>query len=303
MGYPQYASRYILSQINVIKTQSLKVRKGLSAEPLHQIRVALRKLDNAFLLFKDLIPKKNLAFWRDEIMGVSRLTSKARDLDVLIIYLNAYKKNLPHQPKKVLLNSLIASLVVKRQALQPKIVNAVDLLRKNKIIIEIEKYFIKVAQKKETRDDFKVYAVARIKIFKRVKKVVAYRKIIHRANEVKALHEMRIANKKLRYALETFHKVYGRTINLYLTPVLGFHERLGKIHDYDVWIEHLEKDHKNIKKDVPEADMVDKLIVHCRKQRLIAYRSFIRFWDNYRRKYLLERLVQHVYTYRRKYEK
>jgi CHAD domain-containing protein len=57
--------------------------------------------------------------------------------------------------------------------------------------------------------------------------------------EVKALHEMRIAAKRLRYALELFQPCWGRAFGTYAKRVAKIQSALGDVHDCDVWIEEL----------------------------------------------------------------
>jgi CHAD domain-containing protein len=66
--------------------------------------------------------------------------------------------------------------------------------------------------------------------------------------EVETLHELRIAAKRLRYALELFQQCWGRSISGYAKRVARIQGALGNLHDCDVWIEGLSKHIINARK-------------------------------------------------------
>ena len=59
--------------------------------------------------------------------------------------------------------------------------------------------------------------------------------------DVDALHDMRIAVKRLRYALELFSKCWPRTVAAQAKRAARIQGALGELHDCDVWIENFGK--------------------------------------------------------------
>jgi CHAD domain-containing protein len=59
--------------------------------------------------------------------------------------------------------------------------------------------------------------------------------------EIETLHDMRIAAKRLRYAIELFQQCWGRSISGYAKRIARIQTALGDMHDCDVWIEGLGK--------------------------------------------------------------
>lgn len=57
-----------------------------------------------------------------------------------------------------------------------------------------------------------------------------------------ALHEMRIAAKRLRYTLELFRDAYGDTGGAQIGRVKALQEELGELHDHDVRIALIENE-------------------------------------------------------------
>jgi CHAD domain-containing protein len=66
--------------------------------------------------------------------------------------------------------------------------------------------------------------------------------------EIETLHDMRIAAKRLRYAIELFQQCWGRSISGYAKRIARIQTALGGLHDCDVWIEGLGKHIMNARK-------------------------------------------------------
>ncbi|MDP9368169.1 MAG: CHAD domain-containing protein [Chloroflexota bacterium] len=62
----------------------------------------------------------------------------------------------------------------------------------------------------------------------------SYAPIVHAEDEVEALHNLRIAAKRLRYTLELFRVVFGPEGERQIERVKAIQEELGQVHDHDV---------------------------------------------------------------------
>ncbi len=87
--------------------------------------------------------------------------------------------------------------------------------------------------------DLPVRANAGIIIGVRLAELLFYDRIVARADEVEALHAMRIAAKHLRYTLEIFAPYYGKPYQTAIEAVKQIQEMLGRIHDADVLLPEL----------------------------------------------------------------
>jgi inorganic triphosphatase YgiF len=70
----------------------------------------------------------------------------------------------------------------------------------------------------------------------RMAEFYSYAPIVRREEEVTALHDLRIAAKRLRYSLELFRAVFGAAGEEQIERVKAIQEELGQIHDHDVRI-------------------------------------------------------------------
>ena len=70
----------------------------------------------------------------------------------------------------------------------------------------------------------------------RVAEYYAYEAIVPREDAGEALHDLRIAAKRLRYTLELFRSVFAEAGERQIERVKAIQEELGAIHDHDVRI-------------------------------------------------------------------
>lgn len=83
---------------------------------------------------------------------------------------------------------------------------------------------------------------ARIILRVRVGELFSYAPIVSDERHVEALHDMRIAAKRLRYTLELFRAVFGDEGERQINRVKELQELLGQLHDHDVRIALIENE-------------------------------------------------------------
>jgi CHAD domain-containing protein len=79
--------------------------------------------------------------------------------------------------------------------------------------------------------------MSRAVIADRLKELEKLSADVYKPFEVETLHDMRIAAKRLRYAVELFQSCWGRSIGTYAKRAARVQTALGDLHDCDVWIE------------------------------------------------------------------
>ena len=70
----------------------------------------------------------------------------------------------------------------------------------------------------------------------------SYAPIVADETAVEALHDMRIAAKRLRYTLELFRPVFGKLGEKQIERLKAIQEELGQLHDHDVRIALVEEE-------------------------------------------------------------
>jgi CHAD domain-containing protein len=81
--------------------------------------------------------------------------------------------------------------------------------------------------------------VARGIITERLKEVEKLSEGLYQPLNIEPLHKLRIAAKRLRYALELFEPCWGPGISTFAKKVASLQSSLGELHDFDIWIETL----------------------------------------------------------------
>ncbi len=93
--------------------------------------------------------------------------------------------------------------------------------------------------------------------------LLSYSPVVHQPEQVEQLHEMRIAAKHLRYALEMFAGVLGPEARQVAEAANRLQDLLGEIHDADVWLQELprfmEKETKRTIKHLGETRSMGKI--------------------------------------------
>jgi hypothetical protein len=101
--------------------------------------------------------------------------------------------------------------------------------------------------------------------------------------EVETLHEMRIAAKRLRYAIELFQSCWGHSIATYAKRAARVQTALGDLHDCDVWIENIGKQINNARKnkDAAQVAALVWLLNHFIKLRSKHLRQAFAEWSRW----------------------
>jgi hypothetical protein len=126
--------------------------------------------------------------------------------------------------------------------------------------------------------------------------------------EVKALHDLRIAAKRLRYLLEMFSPCFGPYAATAAKRVKRLQDLVGEIHDCDVMLPRVEglieelreRDAIDVRRLAGDADDVapeltahaphaksfrglESLAVHLRARRLLLFERFLELWTDLQR--------------------
>jgi CHAD domain-containing protein len=101
------------------------------------------------------------------------------------------------------------------------------------------------------------------------------------SSNAEALHELRIAAKRLRYSMEFFESCYGKRLNSFITAIRDLQELLGKIHDCDVMLEFLKTRRAKIAKREDSEPILlglDRLAIEFERKRTQFASQFDSLW-------------------------
>lgn len=191
-------------------------------EPVHDLRVAIRRLSQALRMFAALFPARDARAMRQALKPALAAAAVARDLDVGIELL--HKEELPAE------HPLLGKMAEERRRAGLALIGQLYLLRAQDLPVSWMPRFDTL---RTSSDDAALLARTELPplaadFFK------AGRKTILKADSPTRLHEFRLTAKRFRYTLELFRDFFGPVYQERLERVREIQSLLGKRQDYAV---------------------------------------------------------------------
>jgi CHAD domain-containing protein len=268
------------------------------------MRVASRRLRSAV---RDFLPHLNrrgrFEEARGELKRLADALGEVRDEDVALIELEKLKDEAP--PSAL---AGLRRLVAEREARREESRSALSEAITEEALEEFRRLFeqaVEAATRKRRRkkkseggdagsDDEggpSFRAAGRVVILKSWDELAELSGSLYRPRKTKRLHEMRIAAKRLRYALELFAPCWNGAPKAFAEEVAELQGALGELHDCDEWIEEWgarlsAKGDAGAKGDEPGEDETRAqardagvwLLGHFAEARARHYRSALALW-------------------------
>ena len=225
---------------------------------VHDMRVASRRLRSALRDFAPYFRKRDLQPLRNSLKMVADALGAVRDEDVTI---TALEKLAASAPADVVagIERLAAEHREGREKARVALVEAISEDRLAQIRAASDATLGQTAETSHApateppqREELKAEAArhqrggsvdfrqaGREIIARRLSELQHLSSSLYRPFEVNPLHELRIAAKRLRYALELLAQCWGETLVPYAKEVAELQTALGELHDCDVWIDNL----------------------------------------------------------------
>jgi CHAD domain-containing protein len=210
-------------------------RSGEDIEDLHRMRVATRRMRAAWRLFGDAYRPRREARYVGELRAVADRLGAVRDLDVLLDGLAGYTAPLP-PADRLALEPLDAEWRGRREAARKELA-ALLVARAYRRFVADYLRFVETegaaAQGIEATRPHRVRDTATSRIWGAYEQVRAYDSTLAWA-DLPTIHQLRIAGKRLRYALEFFREVLGPDADGLILKVTALQDHLGTLNDADV---------------------------------------------------------------------
>jgi CHAD domain-containing protein len=208
-------------------------------EGVHSMRVASRRLRSALRDFTPYLHKRRLSSVLKALRDIADALGEVRDQDVAIMALEKLHTHTQHDVSPAVNQFIDARKEIRDQAREELVAMLADDQLK-----ELETNFtaaVDEATVAGTRTQppllISFRKISRAVILDRLKELEKLSNGLFRPFDVETLHEMRIAAKRLRYAIELFQQCWGRSIATYAKRAALMQTALGEVHDCDVWIE------------------------------------------------------------------
>ena len=285
-----YVSKLLSNQIDYLDSQLVGIQQGGSDEFIHHTRVMSRRMRATIEVFSSYLPKKKAKIWLFHLRNLTRSLTKIRDLDVQIIFLENMISKIENQHFIQGVSRVLLRKKQKRDSYNTLANRTVEEFMIAKTNSEIHEF----VQANHFQDETfyptqKLSEIAITHIEEGMKNCFSYAPFITNPDNIKQLHNLRIAFKNLRYSVELFQDIYP-SLTQFLDIMKQFQDELGKIHDCDVWLVDLArfgvKELKKIEAFYGQTGPynfikpgLDYLIAEIQLTRNDTYNIFIQHWN------------------------
>ena len=258
-------------------------------EGVHSMRVASRRLRSALRDFTPYVRKQRVASVLKQLRSIAAALGEVRDQDVAIKALEQLESRIPSHFAPALKQFIDTRREIRDAARQ----ELISILEDNQLK-ELETAFTaRVAEATalreaksagtEVRSQISFRLMSRSIILDRLRELEKLSQGLFSPFDIDTLHEMRIAAKRLRYAIELFQQCWGHGISTYAKRVARIQTALGEVHDCDVWIESFGNEIRKARKE-KQAEQVAAyvwLLSHFVKLRTRHLRKAFDLWRDW----------------------
>lgn len=211
------------------------LRLGEDPSALHQYRVGLRRLRALVSLSRDYVEPQTAAFLSQELRWVQQTTGPARDWDVFLLEtLAPLRERLPAEPG---LEPLTIASEAARAADHAEARALLDSARYSRLLLRMQLLLHSGAWRRPPTEgkadplDAPARELASRLLGHRAAKLNKLGRG-HKTKSESELHEIRIAAKKLRYAVDFFRSLYpAKKVKPYAARLKDLQDRLGSLND------------------------------------------------------------------------
>ena len=241
-SYQLLACLYLREQLDKLRQELRGVRRNREIEPVHQARVASRRMRAALRMFGNCFDAKKVVRWEKRAKRLTKGLGAARDKDVQIEFVEEFlakldSKDRRHRPG---VQRLLLRLRQGRAALQPDVIRTLDKLEDG-ILAEMCGEMAKVLFTLKSHDvplqSPVLFKRTGAHIRDRMTDLLAWEYALEDPDDGAGHHQLRIGAKKLRYTLEICQPAYDGQLGPFVKAVKRVQTLLGDIHDCDVWVE------------------------------------------------------------------
>ncbi len=212
-------------------------------EGVHQMRVATRRLRSALRDFLPLLKKRPLKKSRKNLKEIADALGAVRDDDVAILALErlqaAAEIDQPSEQIKEGIEKLLEERRRLRQGAQMNLTKTLDGDRLSKLQTDFTGALDKAVGKNKRTRAVSFNEAGRDAVAESLRELCDLGASVYEPFNIEKLHEMRIAAKRLRYAVELFTACWGASVSPFAAQIAEMQSLLGEVHDCDVWLENL----------------------------------------------------------------
>ena len=237
--------RVVVVRLGEMCTMRERALDSSDPDGVHDMRVASRRLRSALRDFLPYARRRPMAKSLQEIKEIADALGQVRDQDVAIIALEKLATKAPP-----MVSDGIRELAKIRGARRAEAQEELIPILEEACLTHLKSDFLpavtaaikpapgrkKSRQSTPSAGSITYREVARATILERLKELEKRSDSLYHPLKIKPLHKMRIAAKRLRYALELFQPCWGHQLTVVARKLAALQSSLGELHDCDVWI-------------------------------------------------------------------
>lgn len=211
-------------------------------EGVHSMRVASRRLRSALRDFMPYVRKRRLAPVLKRLKSLADALGEVRDHDVAILALEKIQKQAPKES-----SAALREFIEARNQLRDEARKELEAVLAGEQLAELQSTFaarvdeaVASSERKNkqppAKPELTFAEMSRAIILARLKDFEKLSNALFKPLDAEALHDLRIAVKRLRYALELFQRCWGRSMSTHAKRAARIQTALGDLHDCDVWL-------------------------------------------------------------------
>ena len=225
-------------------------------EGVHSMRVASRRLRSALRDFMPYLRKRGINSVQKRLRNVAGALGEVRDHDVALMALEEIGKRVPADVSPALKKGIDTRKDLREKA-REDLKSMLDKAQLDKLQLDFTAAVEAATGTDGTQPapQISYLKMSRAVILDRLKELEKLSADLYKPFEVETLHDMRIAAKRLRYAVELFQRCWGHSISTYAKRAARMQTALGDLHDCDVWIESFSNEINEARKQKQDAQV------------------------------------------------
>jgi CHAD domain-containing protein len=258
-------------------------------EGVHAMRVATRRLRSALRDFAFLLKKRPLKKAQKDLKRLADALGAARDEDVAILALENLREKAENEAVKNGIGRHIERRRARRETAQLDLMETLSVTAIEDLNARFNAALAEALQKKTKNQPAVSFNEAGSRVVSNsLREFCDLSASLYEPSNNPALHELRIAAKRLRYAVELFTACWGERIAPFAEEIAEMQSFLGEVHDCDVWIEDLGRALRASDDAERQADFW--LLSEFVKTRTKNYRAALALWAKWQENDFAERL-------------
>lgn len=285
----RWAAEVLLGRFEEIAELRGAALNSEDIEGVHAMRVATRRLRSALRDFASLMRRRPMKKVKRDLKRLADALGAARDQDVAIVALERLQSEAKDEQIKNGIGKLIDERGAAREHAQLDLMETLAVTVVEELQIRFSAAIDDATKRKKSARAVSFNEAGREAVSESLQEFCDLSRSLYEPFNIEDLHELRIAAKRLRYAIELFTACWGKTIAPFAGEIAKMQGFLGEVHDADIWIDNLSERLRATKENGERKTNV-WLLSEFVKERTKNYRAALKLWGDWQEKDFVERM-------------